>query len=278
MSYCQLLSYAVYQSRHLLAHVQDVLSPRGQYILSQANMLTKVEVQPLHRPNGVAADFIDLCISSFDRVENGEHGDVIVGEQPGLWYRLMHEWPMGEYAKLATDILLNHNFIGPNRTILEIGAGVGNASIRIRDQVGETYVRTDVRPELCAFVRAPGEIIAWDFDQELPQKLAARSYDVVFSVNALHCAQDPERTVKQIMRILDRRGVLLIGEGQPWTKPNHPWALNLAFGMLDGWWNHGGFKEPTTWLNLLGQIGTVNYQPLHDGGHHLGGIFWVQAD
>lgn len=76
-----------------------------------------------------------------------------------------------------------------------------------------------------------------------------------FLTNALHCARDPAITMQRIDRMLNQGGLFLIAEGQPWTNPGVPWALNVPFGMVDGWWDRGGFLDRAKWLACCASSG-----------------------
>lgn len=198
-------------------------------------------------------------------------GEDIFREYPGLWLRLMREWPMGDYARMAVDFLIGHGLVGGN--ILELGAGVGNASILIGDHVGENYTRTDLKVSLLERLKLPGKIASFDFDK--PGMW--RNLDTVFAVNALHCATDKPRSIASIHKMLKVGGVLLMGEGAPVTdNRGTPWALTGFFGLFDGWWDIGGFLPRDQWLKIMDDAGFVSlgHAALVAGKHDLGGLVW----
>lgn len=220
------------------------------------------------RPEGPASDFLDVL------AEQGDHLPVTLPS--GLWPRLMRSWPMQEYARLAVVKLLDQN-VTVESAILEVGAGVGNATALIADDVGEGYVRTDLHPALMP-PGAPGRRLKWDFDEEPPPSLEPGSFDVAFGVNSLHCASDIPSSLGRIVRLLRPGGLLLLAEGEPVTKKDIPWALNAPFGMLDGWWDRGGFKPRDLWIRHLSRYGAVFYRRLEEDGHDLGGLLWIRVN
>ena len=154
-------------------------------------------------------------------------------KKPGLWFRLMKEWPMHGFASMTAQFLLENDLAGGN--VLELGAGVGSCSALISEDVGDGYIRSDIKTFLLARQKMPGKVVKYNFNELGEWK----DLDVIFSVNALHCAEDKDKTLKNMYSMLRPGGVFIIGEGVPYSGQNQvPWVLNmlLAHSMGGGMW------------------------------------------
>lgn len=188
-----------------------------------------------------------------------------------LWQRLMCEPPMGTYAQQAAHLI--NAWAQPGQTIIELGAGVGNTSRLLKLPDEAAYIRTDRNPFLLPR-DLPGTIRRYDFDQspDLPEA------DIVFAVNALHCATSPARTIRQIHSVLKKGGILLLAEGAPFPAPDRPWALDALFCQFQGWWDRSGFRARTVWEEDLRSAGfsEIRHQKLTAYKYDLGGLIWAQ--
>jgi hypothetical protein len=200
-------------------------------------------------------------------------GEQIFSSEPTLWSRLMTEWPMGDYAKLAARVMIDNHLL--DGQAIELGAGVGSCSTLVADQVGDGYVRTDLRPALLKRQRIRGSVSRYDFNQPAPW----RDVDTVFAVNALHCAADRHATLGYVRDMLRPGGMLVLGESAPYTDAHGtPWALNGLFGLFTGWWDIGGAVSREGWLSALRSAGfrSVGWTVRRAGTHDLGGLIWAQ--
>lgn len=240
----------------------------ARYLLRTSACLAASHVDTGYpRPAGPAADALDAVAAKWPAVRDGViSGEQLFEGQPGLWARLMDEWPMGWYAQLAVEALLAQN--AELSCVLELGAGVGATTRRLRRATpGTAIVATDLRY---------GPSGAVDFDQPiLPQVLELGQVDTVVATNALHCAADPLATLHWIREVLRPGGLLIIAEGAPFPEPGVPWALNLAFGACAGWHDRRGFAEPEFWAGALAAAGyaladRVRYPSVK---YELGGCF-----
>jgi SAM-dependent methyltransferase len=146
--------------------------------------------------------------------------------------------------------------------VLELGAGTGGATrilLGTLARSGGRLLATDIAPSLLmrqAGRVPPGDRCAWqrlDFDRPFdPQGIDACSQDVVVSVNGLHNASDPSRTLGFVRRALSRRGVLVIAESlcPPGERVHQDFLLNLLpAGPARG--RSSRFLEPSRWEELL---------------------------
>ena len=134
------------------------------------------------------------------------------------------------------------------------------------------YLRTDKNPFLLRR-DLPGRVEYYDFDTPPTQ----RNVDLVFAVNALHCAKDYRASLSHIHEMLRSGGTLLLAEGCPWTTVEaQPWALNILFCQFEGWWDRGGFRSRAEWISDLEEVGfrSIEWQSLQAGEHDLGGLIW----
>ena len=199
-------------------------------------------------------------------------GEQVFSGDPGLWKRTMTEWPMGGFARLTADFMIEHRLLGGK--VLELGAGVGSCSALVAGHVTDRFIRTDLQPFLLKRQRIAGTVERYDFNE--PGKW--RDLDTIFAVNALHCAKDKLATLRHLREMLRQGGTLVLGEGQPHTDADGtPWALNTFFGLFRGWWDVGGFVSRDRWLAVLRQAGfaSLGFAVRRAGVHDLGGVIWA---
>lgn len=226
------------------------------------------EAEPGSRPT--AADtMLSLLERSWQELAaGGTSGETIMRGRTGLWERFMTEWPLGSYARIVAQLLEERDLL--HGRVLELGAGVGNTSRLVAAKIAGDYIRTDLVPAVNEQRRAPGTFERFDFNR--PGRW--RSLDLVFAVNALHCATSRPRTLAFIREMLRPGGALVLGEGVPETVPGMPWALTFLCGLFVGWWDVGGFVPRAAWLRELADVGfrDISYRRLISGSHDLGGV------
>jgi SAM-dependent methyltransferase len=143
-----------------------------------------------------------------------------------------------------------------NGKILELGGGTGGAIIKVLDVFKrsnildkiERYDFSDVSP---VFLRAGNRILAdqfpemedkvtlkvLDFNKSLStQKIQPESFEAVYSVNALHTAQDLIFSLKEIYNTLKEKGILVISELVRISE-THVLPQEFIFTLLDSYYN-----------------------------------------
>ena len=182
---------------------------------------------------------------------------------------------MGQYARMAAAAVCAD--LRPGTAVVELGAGVGATARLIRGPVAAAGGR------LVATDQLYGAAARVDFDAPLVGQLgqADAQAGVVVATNALHCARDPERTLRWIRELLPFSGQLVIAEGAPWPEDGVPWALDLVFGCLAGWHDRSGFRTWPYWREALRRAGFGRLQrtPVPSERYDLGGVVhaWVDA-
>jgi long-chain acyl-CoA synthetase len=225
-------------------------------------------------PRTAAHDCLDLLVESWPRIADGSvTGDELMHERPGLWRRLMTEWPMVSYAEAMVDVLRAGDFLSGR--VLELGSGVGNTSARVADLVDGEFVFSDRVPGLVERGRWPGRGVVYDLDAAPPDDLG--QFDTILATNVLHCVADKEKTLAHLRASLADGGRIVLSEGTGVTDPaGTPWALNFLFSLWDGWWDRGGFVDRWEWLALLDSAAPREhgFSVLRAGEHDLGGVVW----
>lgn len=213
----------------------------------------------------VAAVWPDLAAGKIE-------GEQVFSGDPGLWKRAMTEWPMGGFARMTADFMIERGLLAGK--VLELGAGVGSCSALVAAHVSDQYIRSDLQPFLLKRQKIAGTVERYDFN-ELGRW---RDLDAIFAVNALHCARDKIATLRHLLEMLREGGALVIGEGRPHTDARGtPWALNAFFGLFRGWWDIGGFVPRQGWLAGLREAGFADagFAARRAGEHDLGGVIWA---
>jgi SAM-dependent methyltransferase len=192
-----------------------------------------------------------------------------ISATPGLWSRMMCDWPMGDYGRVLAEYINVHGLA--RGRILELGAGVGHASRFIQIAAATVYIKTDVNKAILQMYNRGGILEAFDIDSD---EIPYQQLDLVFASNVLHCAWSKEKTLKNIFRMLGPGGHLVFSEGVPEVRPNHEWCLSPLFGFFDGWWDRGGFIGLEQWTALTSSAGfsIVTSEPMRGGRNILGNL------
>src|SRR5436190_2520742 len=257
-------------------HVRNTSA--AEYILQEAQRLIEFErlcagdVDAGPGDTGSAEKALGVLADSWsDVVAERRSGEDLMRGMPGFWEELMCGWPMGVYAELAATLLKERSLLSGR--VLELAAGIGNASRLVAPHVTGEYLRTDKHVALLERLPLRGAKARLDFD--CPTDLG--QFDVIFAVNGLHCAAHKAATLRFIYQSLKTGGSVLLAEGaRTTTVEGCPWALNMFYGLFDGWWNIGGFLERREWLSLMADAGfdELGFSRYRAGRHDLGGLIW----
>jgi len=277
--YEELLVYAARVAAALTASPARPQGAQAMRLWAQAAWLARYEV-----PTGAAAvrsvahDALDLLAEYWPVIASGAgDGSEMMRQRPGLWRRLMTEWPMASYAQLACEVLSVRGLLrGP---VLELGSGVGNTTELIAPLVGDGLTWSDGSPELVARGKWPGRGVVFDFDRPPPADIGP--FAAIVATNALHCAANKAASLGWLRSLLVPGGTLVLAEGSnPTTPEGMPWALDFLFCAFGGWWDRTGFLTRWEWLRLLEEAGfsQCGYSVLRAGRHDLGGVVWASND
>nr|WP_191909876.1 class I SAM-dependent methyltransferase [Microbispora cellulosiformans] len=276
--YAGLFAYARTAAERIAASPHRPVTGRAVRLRAAALALLDAphRTPPDHEvPRTAAYDALDVLVEEWPSLAVGRlDGADVMRSRPGLWGRLMTEWPMMEYAD-ALVAALPRLYTG-TESVLEIGSGVGNATARLAPLYRERLVWTDRELSLVRHSRWPGTGRVFDFDLEPPDDLGR--FDAIVGINALHCAADIARTLGRLRRLLLPGGILLLAEGNsPTRSDGTPWALDLLFNAFDGWWDRGGFRTRSEWREALSSQGytDIRTSAMTAGSDDLGGLIWA---
>lgn len=275
-TYLQLLDTARQLAGQIVRTSPEGLTGAARYIRRASQELVdaySARGRPSLKSGGAIFECLSRVAATWPDIAAGRmEGEQVFSGDPGLWKRAMTEWPMGGFARMTADFMIDRDLLGGR--VLELGAGVGSCSTLIADHVSSGFIRSDLQPFLLKRQRIAGTVEKYDFNQLGPW----RGLDTIFAVNALHCAKDKVATLHYLREMLRAGGVVVLGEGQPHTdERGTPWALNSFFGLFRGWWDVGGFVSREDWLAALAQAGFVRsgFAIRRAGDHCLGGVIWA---
>ncbi|WP_079176891.1 AMP-binding protein [Streptomyces sp. MUSC 14] len=278
--YEELLRYAAAAARAVVDSPVRPATAQAAQLRCQALALTAAVGGTGTTENGAAPvrsaahDALDALVEGWPEFARGAcSGEELMRRHPGLWKRLMTEWPMDRYPELITRVLTAGGLL--TGRVLEVGAGVGNTTSRVAPLVDGDFVWSDRLPELVARGTWQGRGIVLDLDAEPPAGLGG--FDTVLATNVVHCVADKAATLRRLRTLLTDGGRLLLAEGaSPTTPDGTPWALDFLFCLFDGWWDRGGFRTRWEWLDLLRDagFGEVGFSALRAGPYDLGGVVW----
>lgn len=272
-SYVALLNRCCEIAKKIITNNHSIESDtRAEYIFRQAEILNqeakhKETMALLDEDIAYALDVFEMEIDNL--MSSATTGENIMRNHKGLWRRIMNGFPMGQYAHICASFLFARNLL--RGEVLELGAGIGNTSNLVEQYVSGDFTRSDLGQDLNS--RFPiGKYMSIDFNSAL----SIKEQKTIFATNAIHCAKDKQATLRYIYDSLAECGYFDLAEGEPFTYKNSPWALNIFYGMFDGWWNISGFVKRTEWLEMFKNAGfkNVGWSVLRAGHHDLGGLIW----
>ena len=275
--YRQLLGAARHVALQIVEAPPARMTGAAEYIY-RVSLELIAAVSPIHEWSDLRDMAVLSCIHRlvdvWPRLSRGEiDGEEALAGDLMLWKRAMTEWPMGGFAKMSATFLIENHLLGGN--VLELGAGVGSCGTLVAGHVGNGYIRTDIQPYLLKRQKMVGSVSQYDFNSPG----VWRNIDTIFAVNALHCAKDKHTTLTYVREMLRPGGVVVLGEGMPYTNVRGaPWPLNGFLGLFRGWWDVGGFVSRDTWLANIEKAGFVNagFARWLVGEHDLGGVIWAE--
>lgn len=242
-----------------------------QYILDVAEKLAAFAGPGRAYPT--LAPYLDAIENNMERFWTGEISGHDIIRIPGKdhWIRLMCDYPMGEYPRMVERFMTQHDMW--NKSILEVGAGIGNFTRLAKKHQPENYLRTDIKKSfLSGDFGFPERPLDLNRPFDLPEPV-----DCVVGVNTFHCANPA--ALRHAYDSLVYGGYLVMGEGNPWpTHDQHVWAMDLKCGFIDGWWDQGGFRDRATWLADLKSAGfrEIGFSVFRESNHDLGGLIWAR--
>lgn len=276
LSYEELLNYAIVKSKEICGFDESkITNPMAKFIYQEAKQISSVDhhITSNINKNCPAYTLITSIVEHWEKLARGKiSGEDLIKMHKGLWMQLMNDWPMGEYAQFAAGFLKENALLTGD--ILEVGAGVGNVSRLVYQDVDGNYTRTDLHDALLNKYSYSALQESYDFNYPGRWK----NLDTIFGVNALHCATNKEIAIFNLFDMLKEGGYLVIAEGSPVTieKYQTPWALNYSFGLFQGWYDIGGFIKREAWMSYFKEVGFRSFGALklRSGRHDLGGIIW----
>jgi len=169
----------------------------------------------------------------------------------------------------VAELLRRHVF--PGAHCLDVGCGDGRVGRLVTDH-GGTYVGVDISERAVAATRERG-FEAWHVEGSDTLPFSDQSFDVVLCLEVIEHILFPDRTVREILRVLRPGGVLIA------TTPNVAyWRRRLDLALLGRWnpfgyslaverpWGdpHIRFFNPGSLRRLLLEVG---FAPVLVGGH-----------
>jgi len=228
-----------------------------------------------------ASEALELLAHSWPDFSAGKlTGAEMLRSRPGLWEGLMCDWPIASLAEMCAAHLIGQRLVGRGGRVMEVGAGVGATTRLLKPFLHSDFLRADLMPaaKVAKYCAAPGEIVQWNFDEPPPVQ-SAECFDTIYITSALHCAADPLQSLRYLHSMLRPGGTLVLAEGNPQTtEDGHPWALDMFFGTLPGWYLNGGLRPRVQWLSLMAAAGfcRLGFAAHRAGINDLGGLVWAE--
>jgi SAM-dependent methyltransferase len=182
----------------------------------------------------------------------------------------------GFYSRLAGKTikrLVQEIYHGPV-TMIEIGAGTGNGTRNVLNEINDKfskYIFTDVSKALVQRAERKMKKLNYDFIEyrdfdvsrdPSSQEIEEGFFDMVLAVNVIHATDDLLISIKNCHKLLKEGGWLILSEIAP--PPNGLYRyMELTFGLLPSYSiyndNHlrpaSAIVRPDVWVSLFSQAG-----------------------
>ncbi|KZE79130.1 hypothetical protein AV654_16760 [Paenibacillus elgii] len=297
-------------------HVRWVLAflvqQQALTVLAQGNYM-EVRPEAWYRPAQAAGlnlniepsmRLIDYVISWWPAIVQGKADPlhVMFGSQgSSLWERYFNNGHdlYAVHNQWAAESLADEMPDGRKAKVLEVGVGYGSAArallaeCQLRSQEIDTYLLSDVSPLLAG--KAKG-MLAADYprvaiqsrkiDINRIQGVSACSFDFIYAVNVIHCAESVRDTLAMLRELLSEGGCLVVSEC---VRADYASRLHqeFVFSLLPGFGNVQpwpeappcfGFRTAEEWRKLMQAAGFRKAQAEVNAGAQVRGVMikgWV---
>ena len=248
------------------------MSPDWQQIVKDTDFLTRV-CERVKTTNKMGKFFIEVG-ESLEEILSGKAQALDLFFQGSLVEDYYREAAIDIHGMRTFAVyldLLGHK--QPGMKILEIGAGVGSATVSVLKRLTDDwsprfahYTYTDISPsfsenaqEIFKNYRNKMSFSLLDIEKDpLQQGFEAEAYDLIVAAHVFHATGNIVNTLSNTRKLLKPGGKLVFWEQ---TEP-HVLPSTFAFGLLEGWWraidNHRSFGPCMTkerWNQLLLECG-----------------------
>lgn len=126
-----------------------------------------------------------------------------------------NQYPFAGYKEILNTIY-NEIRERENSEVLDIGFGTGILASQLYEN-GHPIDGIDFSSEMIAIAKAKmpeANLLEWDITEGLPNELAGRKYDAIFSTYALHHLSDEQKVdfLKNLRPLLKAEGKIYIGD------------------------------------------------------------------
>lgn len=162
--------------------------------------------------------------------------------------------------------VLVDEFLGRERLrgakVLDVGCGLGDFSQRLAD-LGAEVTACDLGAGLVDRTRARVGCKAVVADAlNLSATFEPESFDIVLSSECIEHTPDPERAVREMMRLVKPGGLLSL------STPNRVWWPVVRLASILKLRPFDGFENFSSWRGLRGQMAEVGLDVIREKGLH----------
>jgi ubiquinone biosynthesis O-methyltransferase len=130
-------------------------------------------------------------------------------------YDSWYESKMGSYVdKVETDLAFSMFRVEKGMTILDVGCGTGNFSIKLA-RMGCKVIGIDISDEMLEIAKKKSEEQNLDIEfynmDVYDLKFKDETFDAAFSMAAFEFIKEPQRGIDEIFRVVKKGGHILVG-------------------------------------------------------------------
>ena len=162
----------------------------------------------------------------------------------------------------------------PGCLVVEVGAGTGNF-LKLFAGVASRLVAVDLTHAMLARARADAPAIETVVADGALMPLRSRSVDLIASAQTFHHIRDPVRILKEMKRVMDQEGRLLIVDQVAPENFEQAAAMHELEVIRDP--THAASRPPSAFRILVGAIGLeITDEKIVEVTHRLSAWMWPE--
>jgi ubiquinone/menaquinone biosynthesis C-methylase UbiE len=160
---------------------------------------------------------------------------VLGGHRHFGWYKGGQHKTMIKAAEAMIDHLADFSGIVPGSNVLDAGCGQGRSALQLAKKYGATVSGVDLVPRSIAFAKHAtigNKSVNFQIADYNKLPFEDNSFDVVFALETFTHSSDPERTIREFLRVLKPGGRIAIFDYSIAPLASMPHGLSDAIHLI----------------------------------------------